>query len=80
MKVGDLVKTIYSNRTAIVTEVNALPTWNQSPFGVKFTYMNGEEGMQPSDKIRLISTSVTLPVQFIRDWTLGWWRGDTLCK
>ena len=84
MKVGDLIRTIYSDRIAIVTEVNALPTWNSCPFGVKFTMLDGKpislyddsiEGMQPSDKIRIVSTKVSQPVQFIRDHDNGWWRG-----
>ena len=79
MKVGDLIRTIYSDRLAIVTEVNPHPTWNSSPFGVKFTYLDGNrlnpDGMQPSDKIRIVSTTTTQPVHFIRDRDNGWWRG-----
>ena len=83
MQVGDLIKTIYSDRVAVVTEVNPLPTWNTSPFGVKYTYIDGEPesvgnqepwGMQPSDRIRIVSTSVTMPVQFVKGED-GWWRG-----
>ncbi len=84
MQVGDLIQTVYSDRIAIVTEVKPLPTWNTSPFGVKYTYIDGKPesdyskepwGMQPSDRIRLVSTKVPQPVQFIRDWDHGWWRG-----
>ena len=84
MQVGDLIQTVYSDRIAIVTEVNPLPTWNTSPFGVKYTYIDGKPesvgnpdpwGMQPSDRIRIVSTSVPQPVHFIRDWDHGWWRG-----
>ena len=84
MQVGDLIQTIYSDRIAIVTEVNALPTWNSSPFGVKYTYIDGKPesphskepwGMQPCDRIRIVSTKVPQPVQFIRDHGNGWWRG-----
>ena len=84
MKVGDLIRTVYSDRIAIVTEVNALPTWNSCPFGVKFTMLDGKpisiysdspDGMQPSDKIRIVSTKTVQPVQFIRDHKDGWWRG-----
>ena len=84
MKVGDLIMTIYSDRLAIVTEVNPLPTWNSSPFGVKYIYIDGKPesvgskepwGMQPSDRIRIVSTKVPQPVQFIRDHDNGWWRG-----
>jgi len=84
MQVGDLIRTIYSDRTAIVTEVNPLPTWNTSPFGVKFTMLDGKpiskysggspDGMQPSDRIRIVSTSATMPVQFVKGED-GWWRG-----
>ena len=86
MQVGDLIQTIYSDRIAIVTEVNALPTWNSSPFGVKYTYIDGKPesveysrdekpwGMQPSDRIRIVSTSATMPVQFVKGED-GWWRG-----
>ena len=82
MQVGDLIRTIYSNRIAIVTEVNPHPTWNSSPFGVKFTYLDANmkpintHGMQPSDKIRIVSTTTIQPVHFIRDWDHGWWRGE----
>ena len=84
MKIGDLIRTVYSDRIAIVTEVNALPTWNSCPFGVKFTMLDGKpisiysdspDGMQPSDKIRIVSTKTVQPVQFIRDHDNGWWRG-----
>ena len=81
MQVGDLIRTIYSNRIAIVTEVNPHPTWNSSPFGVKFAYLDAPRhplnthGMQPSDKIRIVSTTTIQPVHFIRDWDHGWWRG-----
>ena len=84
MQVGDLIKTIYSDRVAVVTEVNPLPTWNKCPFGVKFTMLDGKpisafddsiEGMQPSDKIRIVSTTTIQPVQFTRDHPDGWWRG-----
>ena len=72
MQVGDLIQTVYSDRIAIVTEVTPLPTWNTSPFGVKYTYIDGKPesvyskeswGMQPSDRIRLVSTKVPQPVQ-----------------
>ena len=78
MQVGDLIRTVYSDRMAVITEVTPLPNWNKAIFGVKFRYIDQDplnpEGMQPSDKIRLISTLCALPVHLERG-SDGWWTG-----
>ena len=52
-KVGDLMRTIYSNKIAVVTHVRWLPV--VSDFGTNFVFLDdGKTGMQPLKYVRLL--------------------------
>ena len=52
-KVGDLMRTIYSNKIAVITHVRWLPV--VSDFGTEFVFLDdGKTGMQPLKYVRLL--------------------------